>query len=66
MVMPSLSDFPSLPLDLIAPIAAETAEIIVEGVKILILPVKLQTGSGEKPNFFQSLLLLYQAKIHMN
>ena len=48
----SLTDFPSLPLDLIAPIAAETSEIIIERVKILILPVKLKAGSRKKPNLF--------------
>src|SRR6266850_794764 len=61
-----LSDFPSLPFNLIASITAKTTEIVVERVKILILPVKLETCSGKKPDLFQSLPLLDQAKVHMN
>src|SRR4030095_9715921 len=61
-----LSDFPSLPFNLITPITAKTTEIVVERVKILILPVKLKTCSGKKPDLFQSLPLLDQAKVHMN
>lgn len=61
-----LSDFPSLPFNLITSVTAKTTEIVVERVKILILPVKLETCSGKKPDLFQSLPLLDQAKVHMN
>jgi hypothetical protein len=61
-----LKDLPSLSFDLIAPITAKATKIVIERVKVLILPVKLETCSGEKPDLFQSLPLLDQTKVHMN
>src|SRR5262245_562104 len=62
----SLKDLPPLSFNLITPITAEAPEVVVECVKILILPVKLETCSGKKPDLFQSFPLLDQAKVHMN
>src|SRR5215510_5772232 len=61
-----LSDFPPLPFDLVPSITAKASQIVVERVKILILPVKLETGPRKKPDLFQSFSFLDQAKVDMN
>jgi hypothetical protein len=62
----SLTDFAPFSFNLVAPITAETAEIVIKCLKIPILPVKLETCPWHKPDFLQSLPLLAQAKVYMN
>src|SRR5688572_33052009 len=55
--------FATLALDLIATVAPETAEIIVEGAEAAILPMKLNAHAREKPDFFQRRALVGKTKI---
>ena len=61
-----LRNFASFALDLVTPIAAEAAEIIIKRAKIVILPVKLDAAPGNEANLFESGDFIVQAEVNVN
>ena len=61
-----LRNLASFALDLVAPIAAEAAEIIIKGGEIVILPVELDPAPGDESYLFESGDFIVQAEIDVN
>ena len=63
---PAFFHFAPLALDLVAPVAAKAAKIIVEGMETAVLPVILNARAWEKTDCFQRLALVGKTKINMH
>ena len=61
-----LRNVASFALDLVTPIAAEAAEIIIKRAEIVILPVKLDAAPGNEANFFENGDFIVQAEVNVN
>src|SRR6266480_7518672 len=55
-----------LPFDFIAPVAAKTAEVIIEGTEVAVLPMKLNAGARKKSYLLQRLALVGEAESYMD
>ena len=61
-----LRHFAPLALDLVAPVAAKAAEIVVEGSEIAVLPMELNAHAREKTHLFERLALVGETEIYVH